>query len=541
MLVLPPMVKKNTILKIFSGYLLVSFLSSCDDFLSSIRNENTQEISTLLYNLNDLDVCMNGAYGAFCAHNYYGNIQLNELLGSDCVTSTANTTILPDFSSITRENYFFKYESNLNDYQAGMLLQWASFVNNNSNIIAQSILQKLPQLLSKNDTLNANRLLGEALLMRATAEYYNNYFVGIQFHSTTLDSMSTLYRQKPILSFEDMAEPRKTVAQVYQFLISDLQQAKQLLPEKFDKTIEPLAYQYRCKKDVATAMLAKVYFQKNDFDSALLEINHLLGNQVGISNKFPLNQGITYSKIFQTVDKTNYQTGNGSEVIMAFHGNSAFLPTITTNWACFQWTAFKNIQNGDVSQAKFRIVFDESFRNNWLRGDTAKDIRFKQLVYITQNKGKETPAGQWTTLKYAYPTSNLIWLRASEFHLMRAEIYLHKDNLPFALSELNLIRSRAGLNEISSLISKAELYKEIIDERCRELCFENVRRWDNLRLASLSGSQFQSYLPNPYKSGKIPMGNRLSFSNENELPWNANRLYSPIPNNEYLFNPALNK
>lgn len=534
------MIKKYSKLKIFCGCFLAILLTSCDDFLSSIRNENTQEISTLLYNLNDLDVCMNGAYGAFCANNYYGNIQLYELLGSDCVTSTANTTILPDFSSINRENYFFKYESNKDDYQAGKLLQWASFVNNNSNIIAQSILHKLPQLSTKNDTLNASRLLGEAFLMRAATEYYNNYFVGMQFHITTKDSLSTLYRRKPILSFEDMAEPRKTVAQVYQFLIADLKQAKQLLPEQFDKAIQPSAYQYRCKKDVATAMLAKVYFQKNDFDSALIEINDLLGNQLGISVKFPLNQRTAYSKIFQTDDKINYQAGNGSEVIMAFHGNSAFLPTITTNWESFQWTAFKNIQNGDVSQAKFRIVFDESFRNTWLRGDTAKDIRFKQLIYITQNKGKETPAGQWTTLKFAYPTSNLIWLRASEFHLMRAEIYLHKDNLPLALSELNLIRSRAGLNEISSSISKTDLFKEIIDERCRELCFENVRRWDNLRLASLINSNYASYLPIPYKSGKIPLGNRLSLINETELLWNANRLYSPIPNNEYLFNPALN-
>jgi len=531
--------KKNSILKIVSGCLLLGFVTSCNDFLSSIRNENTQEISSLLYNLNDLDVCMNGAYGAFCANNYYGNIQLDELLGSDCVTSTSNTTILPDFSNITRENYFFKYESNTNDYQAGMLLQWASFVNNNSNIIAQSILQKLPALSTKNDTLNADRLLGEALLMRATTEYYNAYFVGRQFHSTTQDSLSTLYRRKPILSFEDMAEPRKTVSEVYQFLIADLKQAKQLLPDKFDRTIEPLAYQYRCKKEVATAMLAKVYFQKNDFDSALIQINDLLGNQVGISTKFPLNQGVAYSKIFQTTDKTNYQAGNNSEVIMAFHGNSAFLPTITTSWLCFQWTAFKNLQNGDITQPKFRIVFDETFRNNWLRGDTAKDIRFKQLIYLTQNKGKEAPAGQWTTLKFAYPTSNVTWLRASEFHLMRAEIYLHQDNLPFALTELNLIRTRAGLDEIAGSISKADLFKELIDERGRELCFENVRRWDNLRLASLSNSMYASYLPEPYKSGKIPLGNRSIFMTETELSWNANRLYSPIPNNEYLFNPAL--
>lgn len=537
--ILRRMLKKYSILKIFSGCFFVIFLISCEDFLSSIRNENTQEISSLLYNLDDLDVCINGAYGAFCSNACLVSVQLYEFLGADYATSTANTSILPDFSSLNRENYFFRYQSNENDYQAGILLQWTSFVSINSNIVLKSINDKLPPLHSKNDSLNANRLVGEAFLLRATVEYYNNYLVGKQYHPTTLESLSTLYRRTPILGFEDMAEPRKTVSQVYRFLIDDLKQAKKLLPEKFDKSIHPTAYQYRCKKDVATAMLAKVYFQKNDFDSSLIEINQLLGNEMGISTKFPLAQGVSYSKIFQTTDKINYQTESNSEIIMAFHGNSAFLPTIPSRWGGFQWTAFKNLQNGDVSQAKFRIVLDKSIETNWLNGDTAKDIRFRQLIYITQNKGKEAPAGQWTTLKYAYPTSNVNWLRASEFHLMRAEIYLHKDKLAYARAELNLIRTRAGLTEIASNISKADLYKEIIDERCKELCFENVRRWDNLRLASLSDSQYGSYLPEPYKSGFIPLGNRTIVISDLTLHWNSTRLYCPIPNNEYLFNPAL--
>lgn len=520
---------------------MLFLLNACSDFLSSIRNENNQSIESLLYNLSDLDVCINGAYGAFSSNSYFGTLALSQMLGSDEITNTLNATVIPDFSEKNTLNYFFNYNCNYDDYQAGILMQWSSFVNNNCNVVIQSIEKGLPVLKTKNDSLNVNRLLGEAFLMRATCEFYNNFYIGRQYHASTLNSPSTLYRRKPILGFEDLPEPRKTVGQVYRFLIDDLKRAELLLPEKFDKSIHTTAYQYRCKRDVATAMLAKVYFQKNDFDSALIYTNKLLGNTKGSSVRFPLQSGTSYARLFQIIDKTNFQAGSNSEIIMGFHGNSAFQPSIASRWQGFQWTAFKNLQNGDVSQAKFRLVIDSSLVKRMLQGDTSMDVRYRQMMYVTRNQGKEAPAKQWTTLKYAYPTSNLIWLRTAEFHLMRAEIYVHKNNLPDAVSELNLIRARAGLDEINLSISKSNLIKAIIDDRSREMCFENVRRWDNLRLASLSDSPAAVYLPEPYNSGLIPLGNRAISGTESTIHWNSDRLYCLIPENEYLNNTALER
>lgn len=512
---------------------------SCTDFLSSIRNENNQSIESLLYNINDLDVCINGAYGAFCAGGYYGNYYLCGILESDEATYTRNTAILPEFSLLNTSNYFFSYRCNIDDYQAGLALQWSSFVSNNCNVVIKSIEGGLPALKTRKDSLNANRLLGEAYLMRATVEYYNNFLIGRQYHATTINAPSTLYRRKPVMSFEDMAEPRKSVGEVYRFLVSDLQKAEKLLPVNFDKNTHSTAYQYRCKRDVATAMLAKVYFQKNDFDSALVYINSLLGNTKGASVKFPLQNGLTYSQLFRITDKVNFQAGSNSEIIMAFHGNNAFQPTTAVRWGAFQWTAFKNLQNNDLTSSNFRIVLDSSLIRNFLSGDTLFDVRYRQLIYRTKSAGKEAPAGQWTTLKFAYPTSNVLWMRAAEFHLMRAEIFIHKNELLNALSELNLIRTRAGLSEFIQPVTKVQVFLAVIQERSRELYFENIRRSDNLRLASLSDSPYADYLPEPYKSGYIPTGNRALFFNETKIAWNDDRLYCLLPENEYLYNPAL--
>ena len=518
---------------------VITLMCSCDDFLSSVKNENTQQIETLLYNLDDLDVCMNGAYGAFSSPYYYGSVVLAECLGSDCAAPTKNPSIQPDFTIVNNNNYFFSYQCSTEDFQAGVYLSWGSFVTNNSNVVIHSILDHLPQLVTKNDTLNANRLLGEGYLMRAAVEFYNNFFVGRQYHHTTRDSLSTLYRRNPILDIHDVSEPRKTVAQVYQFLEEDLKMAIQLLPSTYDNTIHPTAYQLRCKKDVAIALLAKVYFQQNNFDSALVYSNLLLGNTMGQSAKFPLATSYSYKRIFQTIEKTNYQPNIGEEMIMALDGSNAFQATNPSKWTAFQWTAFKNLNYNDISSANFRIVIGDSLRQCWVRADISKDIRFQQMVYITQDNVKESPAGQWTTLKAAYPFANTPWMRASEFHLMRAEIYLHKGNIPSALLELNLIRNRAGLVSVPNTVSQSELYKLIVDERSLEFCFENIRRWDNLRLASLSGSIYGSYLPEPFVRGKIPLGNRKDIISETELDWNADRLYCLIPMNEYLFNPGL--
>lgn len=513
-------------------------MSSCDNFLSSIRNENSQSIQSLLYNIDDIDVCMNGAYGAFCSNTYYNNIVLTQTLGSDEVTNTKNTSILPDFLSISAYNYHFSYKCNNDDYQAGSALMWGSFVTNNSNVVIKSIEDKLPNLRNYKDTLNAERLLGEAYLLRASVEYYNNLHIGRQYHLNTLQLPGSLYRKRAIIGFDDIPEARKTVEQVHQYIIEDLQNARKLLPQYYDKTIHPVAYQYRCKRDVAIAMLAKVYFQQNKFDSALVYINELFGNQLGTSTKYPLQTYSNYNQLYRTVDKTNYQTNSNNEIIMGFHGNSAFRPTSPQTWGMFQWTAFQNLQNNDLSNLRFKIVMDSALIKSFLRGDTLNDVRFRKMTYITKKTGKESPAGQWTSLKHAYPTSNVIWLRAAEFHLMRAEIYLHKDNFSSSINELNIVRKRAGLDNYI-FAGKTQLFQAIIDERFREMHFEGIRRSDNIRLASLSDSYASNYLPMPYKLGNIALGNRTLLIPDSTLHWNDDRLYCLIPENEYIYNPAL--
>lgn len=519
--------------------LLPLLLTSCEGFLSSVRNENNQDIQSLLYELNDLDVCINGAYGAFSSPSYYSYIVLTQVLGSDEATFTRNQQVQPEFFPISATNYFFSYRCNVDDYQAGILLQWGSYVTNNCNVVIHSLEEELPVLKNRRDSLNAQRLLGEALLLRASTEFYNNLYIGRQYHASTRTMPATLYRRRAILSFEDIPEPRKTVEQVYRFMIDDLKRAQQLLPETYDKTVHHAAYQFRCKRDVATAMLAKVYFQKNEFDSAGIYLNQLLRNESGKSTAYPLQHGVNYAQLFQATDKINVRPNNSSELIMAFHGNSAFQPTIASRWALFQWTAFRNLQNNDLASARFRLVMDSSLVNCFLRGDTTRDLRCQRMIYTTTNTGREAPSGQWTSLKYAYPTTNIVWLRASEFHLMRAEVYLHQNKTELALQELNLIRERAGLGAMRNISDKEQLWQLIIDERRRELHFEGMRRSDNIRLASLSDSNGFGYLPQPYRSGNIPTGDRSLVMTESLLHWNDERLYCLIPENEYLYNTAL--
>ena len=93
-------------------------------------------------------------------------------------------------------------------------------------------------------------------------------------------------------------------------------------------------------------------------------------------------------------------------------------------------------------------------------------------------------------------------LRLAEQYLIRAEARAQqKINLPGAISDLNLIRNRAGLDSLSPTLNQQQVMAAVAQERRVELFAEWGHRWLDLKRTGQISAVFNTI---PYKSQYQP-------------------------------------
>jgi hypothetical protein len=502
----------HNILKTMLVFILFTALQSCSDFVDEIEPEDSVEVAALLKSARDMDVLINGAYGGLWSPAGWGTFQLMLEKNSDLyyaypprkaqwINGGGGTDYLRNYAGRDMQ-------------QQRYVLQWGNIAMNPANTVLMAIEDGLadddPNMAAQGD-----RLKGEALLVRGIVNWEFTVLLGKQYHPSTLDDKAFVYRSWPILAPSDIPAERQTVGAMYEYILNDMLEAQALLPEVYDESIHPLAYKVRHRKDVATAFLAKVYFQMLNNDKALEMVNMLLGpvSEDG-SSKYPINDN--FEDVFQVMGTNDYSPNNGSEIIYAAEGQSAQKLTRDSKWGFYRETrpSGSRTQKQLALGQPLQVLFDQD-----------ADRRFLELIEVDEE-------GYWWQNKHAIPWMNLPILRAPEFHLMRAEINARNGNLSDALIDLNLVRNRAGLSDLEST-NQQEIIDEIIDERARELFAENVRYLDMLRLGALTNGEVM-----------IPMGQRdeedkAFVGGVDELPWDSDFLQYDFPSNELIFNPAV--
>ena len=497
---------------IIPAFVIIFMLSGCNEFIEEIQPETSVEVSTLRTSIEDLDVLINGAYGAISGPAGIGQFHLIEAYNCDFLTDyppNKNQWI----GKGEYRTYTYQY-SNLDAELQRFVIQWANLGINMANTVIESIDEGMtagdPRTATQGD-----RVKGEGLLLRAIGHWQINLLLGKQYHPTTLDDLSGLYRTIPIISTSDIPSPQRTVGEMYDFLLSDALEAERLLPAVYDPDSQPQTYEIRFRKDVATALLAKIYFQMNDLDNALQKATDLLGPvSASGSAKYPLADN--FDDVFKKFGNNVYDPTQGGETIYAWEGSTAQKPTRDSKWSLYRAT------RPTGSRTRKELMMGEPFK---VLFDTVLDRRFKELVEVDDE-------GYWWQKKFDTPLVNLILFRAAEFHLMRAEILARKDDLTNALVELNLVKQRAGLAPMVSN-DKAAIIDEIIDERAREMFLEFNRFFDMKRLGALTDGAI-----------KVPVGekdeeDKVFYGGVDAFEWDSDLLQYNLPTNEFLFNPAL--
>ncbi len=365
-----------------------------------------------------------------------------------------------------RQQYFDNELSPSNEIN---LETWNTFytVINHANTILEG-LQTSSEL-----TADVERQLeGEALFLRAFT-----YFHLVNFHGDVPLLTTSDYRATSMA-------PRNSANEVIASLYDDLIQAKELLSPTY-----VTGQRVRANRSTASALLARVSLYLKDWAAAEEYSTETLSE----TDLYELS-----------TDLTTLGIANNKEAILQFF---PMTPGINASEGFFFNPLFEafTLSGTFLSEGLIASFETDDLRlSNWVGiVDDGTQIRYYSNKYkvITSEELVE------------YPTA----LRLAEQYLIRAEARMHLGKPAEAAGDLNMIRSRAGLPELSGL-DQASLMTAIERERRVELFTEGGHRWFDLKRWERATTVL-----GPIKGST----------------WSPSDVLYPIPERELLTNPNM--
>ncbi|MEG2403188.1 MAG: RagB/SusD family nutrient uptake outer membrane protein, partial [Muribaculaceae bacterium] len=110
-------------------------------------------------------------------------------------------------------------------------------------------------------------------------------------------------------------------------------------------------------------------------------------------------------------------------------------------------------------------------------------------AWSPENGGIYDPSGKIAARSESFPDTDLPLIRLADIYLMYAEANIvgHAGSANDALTYVNYVRKRAKAAAWNATDMTAD---NILDERCRELYWENVRRTDLVRFNKFTGTTY---------------------------------------------------
>lgn len=318
-----------------------------------------------------------------------------------------------------------------------------------------------------------DRLLGEALFLRAFNYFYLVNIFGDIPHITTTDYMA------------NSVVTRTASALVWQKIIADLKAAEVIIPQEY-----PTTGRVRANKATVQAMLARVYLYNQDYAQAEAYASAVIDTDLyGIEP-----------------DPALVFLSTGQSIIWSFHPGIAGQNTKDA-------TTF-NFSSGPPTKPSLSANLYNAFETG--------DIRQSQWIKSISNS-----TGTWyRPFKYkktgatASSEEYTILLRLEEQYLIRAEARAMTGNIPGAQSDLNVTRNRAGLPDTSASTTD-DLRTAIIQERRFEFFTEQSHRWFDLKRTNEAASVLSVIKPNWRVTDVLfPIPDPELLLNENLLPQN---------------------
>ena len=333
-----------------------------------------------------------------------------------------------------------------------------------------------------------NELIGEAKFIRA---YCNFYLVNLFGDIPLVTSIN--WRNTNLL-------PRSPVTAVYGSIISDLQDAQTLLPSDYTadggQRIIP-------NKFAAEAMLARVYLYLGNWQKAADLASQVINN----SNLYTLPADP--NQVFLTTSNEAIWQLAQSNTISSLNATPEgyqFIPRSTTSQPLVYLTP--QLLNAFEPNDLRRLA--------WINSTT-----YAGKIYYYPYKYKTGPTQASSTGQY---TEYYMVLRLAEQFLIRAEAEANgaDGGLSAAISDLNIIRNRAGLPDYSgSTTDKTEVLDAIYHENQIEFFAEWGHRWLDLKRTNQATAILQPLKPHWTPASElypIPLGDLKTDPNLTQNP-----------------------
>jgi hypothetical protein len=327
---------------------------------------------------------------------------------------------------------------------------------------ANSVIQKIEDGTSP----ILDQLKGENLFLRAMAHFNLVRLYGRPYPQNQGNNLGIVIKDNTV----DDLPSRSSVKEVYDFVIADLLKAAELMTESKNSCY--------ASKEVAYALLSRVYLYKEDNANAILYANKVIE-----SGRYQLLATEPYKKYFRVVPESNSETIFAVRFTIADDAKKNAIGSIyyndpvtqSTGWGeLYASTAFVELL--DKYPQDVRHSFIEPQRNP----DGTMQLRSGVPKYFVN---------KFNFQEGVINLSSPVYLRLAEMYLNRAEanakLGTSQSNID-AITDVNLIRQRAGLLDtalysVDDLKGHNSVLDVVLEERRLEFAFEAHRPFDLFR------------------------------------------------------------
>ncbi|RED45252.1 putative outer membrane starch-binding protein [Winogradskyella eximia] len=476
--------------------LLLSVTIGCEDYLD-LQPISEETSSNAYETASQIEAALVGAYESFQSSEYYvwDNVLFQDVRSDNCYAGGDNPEIFQlDYIDIAPTH-------------SRLFTHWSNLYNaiSKANLVIERVDGINDPLLTEE---RRNQIKGEAIFLRSY-HYFTliKLWGGVPLITNTITSTEAASVNIPRASIED----------VYAQITADLELAATLLPDVYGN--DASVNKARATAGAAHALAAKAYAQQPtpDYNAVLEHIDAVessSANYVLIAFD-QLFSGNNYNNA-ESIIEVQYLGGNEGNF-----GPQLLLPPSVSgdSWRKFVTPSIDLINAFDAE------------------GDTVRknaSILFESVQWVDEfwgnTQGATIPFSyKWKNASGFASADNTYLIRYGDIVLLKAEALNETNQLQSAVNEVNRIRMRAQLPDLTNAqsSSKEVLRQTILNERRLEL-FQEGQRWDDLARNNALVTTMNALVEVDLRTGN-PVNYNMT----------AAKKLLPIPQQELDRNPAL--